>query len=432
MRNAKLAITSKQTNEYEMISKPSFWDIPQEIMPSMLFAITLSFRPSKAPFREYRSLVLLTRRKYPELPAFSIFLDDDVETTVSSKVIQEGMEVSNGDIECLTDFTLRVFRDVFQKVYDKEPEKMPYWLAPAIKAVQPNMASHPRQLIDWETISFVQNNEEISFSESIDPSFFINRFAYDPWDGRFRLFTTAIDDSLRPTDPPPSYVARRRFMDNIMSYCLSLSKNSRAKFFSSCNWNQPVFHAELVRLRRNLLDKMTDNEKESTTKCVVCIEALRISAVCAIAFSIFLSLLIRSQIPLPVATSCFAFPAIISRLDSYMIALQACDKLDLSIAPEYALEAFTKNSDNTEEHRNQQVHLQRGMGKNYERLEFLGDSFLKMATSIALFTQNPNNDEYDYHVNRMCLICNKNLFNSAIKKHIYMYIRSRGFSRYIF
>ena len=70
------------------------------------------------------------------------------------------------------------------------------------------------------------------------------------------------------------------------------------------------------------------------------------------------------------------------------------------------------------------------MGKNYERLEFLGDCFLKMATSISLFTQNPDDDEFDYHVNRMCLICNKNLFNTAVKKEVYKYIRSRGFSRY--
>lgn len=98
--------------------------------------------------------------------------------------------------------------------------------------------------------------------------------------------------------------------------------------------------------------------------------------------------------------------------------------------PDLALEAFTKDSDNTEEHRAQQIQFQRGMGKNYERLEFLGDCFLKMATSISLFAQNPDNDEFDFHVKRMCLICNKNLFNTAIKKEIYRYIRSQGFSRY--
>ena len=71
------------------------------------------------------------------------------------------------------------------------------------------------------------------------------------------------------------------------------------------------------------------------------------------------------------------------------------------------------------------------MGKNYERLEFIGDCFLKMATSIALFTQNPDNDEFEYHVKRMLLICNKNLFNTALKLKLYEYIRSQSFSRYV-
>lgn len=131
-------------------------------------------------------------------------------------------------------------------------------------------------------------------------------------------------------------------------------------------------------------------------------------------------------------TSVLAFPAIMNRLESYLIVMEGCQVLGLKVEPGYALEAFTKDSDNTEEHRSLQIHVQRGMGKNYERLEFLGDAFLKMATSIALFCQYPDDDEYDYHVNRMVLICNRNLFNAATKIGLYTYIRSRGFSRYVF
>lgn len=120
-----------------------------------------------------------------------------------------------------------------------------------------------------------------------------------------------------------------------------------------------------------------------------------------------------------------------NRLESYLIVLEGCQRLGLGIRLDYALEAFTKDSDNTEEHRTQQIQVERGMGKNYERLEFLGDSFLKMATSISLFCKHPDDDEYDYHVNRMCLICNRNLFNAATKINLYAYIRSRGFSRFL-
>lgn len=103
--------------------------------------------------------------------------------------------------------------------------------------------------------------------------------------------------------------------------------------------------------------------------------------------------------------------------------------LNLDVKSDLALEAFTKDSDNTEDHRDEQIHYQRGMGKNYERLEFLGDCFLKMATSISLFSQNPDNDEFEYHVKRMLLICNKNLYTTAVKTKLYEYIRSQSFSR---
>ena len=57
----------------------------------------------------------------------------------------------------------------------------------------------------------------------------------------------------------------------------------------------------------------------------------------------------------------YVFPSIVHRLESYLIALEGCDLLGLTVKPELALEAMTKDSDNTEEHKNNQIHLQRGM-----------------------------------------------------------------------
>lgn len=125
----------------------------------------------------------------------------------------------------------------------------------------------------------------------------------------------------------------------------------------------------------------------------------------------------------------YLLPVALYRIESCLIALEACEVLGLEVRPNLALEAMTKDSDNTEEHRSEQIHVQRGMGKNYERLEFIGDSFLKMATSISLFSKCPDNDEFEYHVRRMEMICNKNLFGVALKLRLYEYVRSKGFQR---
>jgi len=127
----------------------------------------------------------------------------------------------------------------------------------------------------------------------------------------------------------------------------------------------------------------------------------------------------------------YNLPAIIYRLESSLITLEACKEMGLDLRPDLALEAMTKDSANTEEHSVEQINQQTGMGNNYERLEFLGDSFLKMSTTIALFTRVPESDEFQYHVDRMVLICNKNLFNNALELKLEESIRTQGFNRRI-
>lgn len=66
------------------------------------------------------------------------------------------------------------------------------------------------------------------------------------------------------------------------------------------------------------------------------------------------------------------FPSISSRVDSYLHALDVCRILKVDIALDVALEAITKDADNTEEHGEDPQNKRRGMAENYERLEFLG------------------------------------------------------------
>ena len=134
----------------------------------------------------------------------------------------------------------------------------------------------------------------------------------------------------------------------------------------------------------------------------------------------------------------YLLPSIIHRIEQNLIALDACKLLGLDILPDLALEALTKDSENQGEDEGREstdifepINFQPGMGNNYERLEFLGDTFLKLATTIAVFTLIPNKDEFDYHVERMIMICNQNLFGVARSDGLKLeeYIRSKAFSR---
>lgn len=135
------------------------------------------------------------------------------------------------------------------------------------------------------------------------------------------------------------------------------------------------------------------------------------------------------KIPLDTVFMALIFPSILHRIDSVLIACDACRLLGLQVEPRLALEALTKDADNSDDHLAEQINFQTGMGRNYERLEFLGDTFLKMATTISIFTLKPNNDEFTYHVERMVLLCNRNLFNHAVDRNLQEYIRSKSFDR---
>jgi dsRNA-specific ribonuclease len=78
------------------------------------------------------------------------------------------------------------------------------------------------------------------------------------------------------------------------------------------------------------------------------------------------------------------------------------------------------------------------------RSEFIGDTFLKMATSLSVFVQKPDENEFESHVRRMEMLCNKNLMETAVGKkkvtsadgsqrdlQLYSYIRTDSFSRYV-
>lgn len=280
MRNAKLAIASKATNSYAMICKPTIWAKPHDTIPSSLYGAVIRFVPSTPLARDHQSLMLLTREKLPSIPSFPIFLDSGIETTIETRNVYGNFSVTLEGLEKLSTFTQAVFQDVFHKTFDSKPDRFPYWLAPVREdADTPNQDAESSAVVDWDTVAYVQENNNGRWSPEMENTVLLDRFLYDPWDGRKRYFPVAVDPNLRPSDQPPSYVPHRKWMNNIMEYSLSLSKNSRPKFFDHCSWNQPVLQVECVGLRRNFLDRSSEAEKGENVRCVVCPEPLVISAV---------------------------------------------------------------------------------------------------------------------------------------------------------
>ncbi|KAK6853137.1 hypothetical protein PG995_009949 [Apiospora arundinis] len=419
MRNARLALSSKKRHEYPMKMKPDIWS--QRGIPTGLYATVLRLTDPQAMGRSSRPLAILTRAPLPLVAGFQIFFGDSKSSGVQCVPLDRSMMVSLDETNALTTFTLRVFEDVFSKQYKHEPEKLPFYLAPLTHSHDTNVEQdfeHVRTLIDWDSLTALQGfqAEENGISATNN---YKDCFVTDPHDGSRKFYTIGRVEDMKPSDPQlPSAPkganrskGRRQAPNDIWNYSISLWSRSRANF--ERRDDLAVVEAEYIPLRRNLLDEF-EKPSDTENRCYICFQTLQIS-----------------PLSTDIVSMAYNLPAIIHRMESNLIALEACEALGLQVRPDLALEAMTKDSDNTEEHAEQKINFQRGMGNNYERLELLGDSFLKMSTTIALFARKADANEFQYHVDRMVMICNTNLFNHALELKLEESIRSKSFNRRI-
>ncbi|KAM0263988.1 hypothetical protein ACHAPA_008477 [Fusarium lateritium] len=412
MRNARLAINPNKKSEYSMRLRPDIWAERGEWTKFFATKISLDSMTVLAENLKECSMILLSRKQLPDLPQIPLFFGNGKSSTARLTPSKDSFQLTLEEADGLARFTLRVFADVFSKEYDATCSQFPYLLAP-VSLESSGSADSPSH-IDWDTVDLVRDHETLDW-ENAPEEFFIDKLVIDPYDGGRKLIIKGIDKTKKPSDPTPEGVpesrsrAYRTVEPTIKEYSNSLYQKSRLRV----QWreDQPVVKAELLPLRRNLLDEFQVDE-EVSKNCFIILEPLKVS-----------------PLPIGIVYMALTFPAIIHRVDSALIALDACDLLGISLSPDLALEAMTKDSDNTDEHDRQQINFQAGMGCNYERLEFLGDCFLKMATTISIYTVQPNRDECHYHIERMIMVNNRTLFNNAVGCKLQEYIRSKSFDR---
>ncbi|PHH50670.1 Dicer-like protein 1 [Ceratocystis fimbriata CBS 114723] len=416
MRNARLAITEKNKTGYSMISKPSAWDKSRshELSGDPLHGVAITLSTPVIPNEESTILVLLSYEKLPSLPDVHLFFGDGRTSFAQIRPLLGTVEKSK--ISALKNFTLRSFRDVFSKDFVPETANLPYFIAPSNKthdSYSPDL--EVSEIINWDIIDVCLSNDYLEIGSEAPEDFYKDKFCIDPYDGGRKLYLRGVRPDLHPLDLVPDGVPSPKFRDwrnvthNIKEYSISLWGPSRAK--RTWSDDQPVVEALQMSLRRNMLEDVQDgdNDRQTHSPCFVIMEPLRISA-----------------IPPSTVAMIATFPAIIHRIESTLIALEASSMLGLSIQPDLALAAVTKSKESANF---PMVGQRSAADEDYERLEFLGDSFLKMATTIALYTLIPSSNEYEYHVERMMLISNQNLFRNALKLKLYEYIRTVKFDR---
>jgi endoribonuclease Dicer len=289
MRNARLAVSSKKKEQYKMRIKPELWSALGE--PTELFAMALTLEDPTAPGRHSSPLLFLTRQPIQEIASFPLYFGKNRSSAVHCVPVPGRIELDDNQIQGLVAVTLTIFKDIFSKEYEATAAQLPYFLAPTLLHHGSDFTSVAdlTRIIDWDAVTFVRDNERIPYTFNNEPDdFFRNKYVADPYDGSRKFFLRGRRHDMKPTDlvpegiVAPGHRAWRISCKNqdILNY--SLSAWSKSRTFLTPREDQPVVEAEVLPIRRNLLDDHIGDDDLEPKPCFIVLEPLRISPVSVI------------------------------------------------------------------------------------------------------------------------------------------------------
>jgi endoribonuclease Dicer len=414
--NAKWAVDNKK-EKYETKIKPDFWRRGSPVVDK-LYAAVIRLNSSRRTSQPLKAFVLFSRDPLPDIPHFPLYLEDNISTEVDIERIPVAILVTPKELNDLTAYTLRsVFEDVFHKTYAHDNDAISYWLAP-FNETKHQIAGAPsfEHIVSVPELCIAQN-DRTTWEPGMATDLWCHKFLVDKYTGAFRYISYDVVPGATIHSPVPKSamgVPKKRKV-NVEQFTNGQWKKTRERNAIRVDLDQPVFECDLFQARRDFLDKAKVGEiAKNAIRCLVVPQQLEVG-----------------RLPPAMAFTIMAWPSILHRLESYLIALEAFSKLDLQVPADLALEAFTAIGDNDDDGDQTHSASLRGMGKNYERLEFIGDSLLKMTTTMTVFCIKSKAAESDLHCDRMQMLCNNNLFNVSKDESLklYQYARTNGFNR---
>jgi len=281
MRNALLALSEKKKGNYPMLIKPDFWKEGRDTVPDRLYLTIVDVEAGLD--RPHQPLCLLTRRPFPSLPRFPVYLANGKPSHVVSRPFATPFSLSSETLEMITRFTLRIYEDIYNKVYEYNTQKLSYWVLP-ILAHQEHISlscMSIEEILDMQQICKVYNQPTWKWTPDTNPDNLIDKYFVDPMNGGRRYYSNCYAPHLKPSDPVPAHVPRQnhKFMSTILDY--TDSRWTRSRDSSRWDQSQPVLEVEKIPFRRNHLAHVEDKERKefSDLKTYICPQPLNISNV---------------------------------------------------------------------------------------------------------------------------------------------------------
>ncbi|KAJ7667934.1 hypothetical protein DFH06DRAFT_1183971 [Mycena polygramma] len=379
---------------------PLFWTNPTGAATSLfptIITVNATSQPPHAP------LLLLTRQPLPTFPSFRLFFSGTPVTIQTYRGAP--FSIDTGKLLTLHMFTLRLCRAVVNKPFNCPLEDMPYFLCSLSPTWTPphnigrwelsNVADHvpwdsvARGALSWCTPLKYGRSEDVA--EDIEDAVIQDRST----ELTRRYDVLRVRPDLSPLSHPEDSPREAEY-SSLLEYC----KRVRTNFEGLKDEGQAIIEIS------SILSGVSRLDPSSRPPALTGPPPPRY---------LIPELCFKFTIPASTFRTGLIFPSIIRRLDSFLLVKELNARFFNHRISETLLDmAVTAPSTRME--------------YDYERLELLGDSFLKYLASIYVFVNEPSNKEGALHIARQHIVSNSTLFHSCDSVGLPSYIQAKSFS----
>ncbi|KAI0269161.1 hypothetical protein BC834DRAFT_820033 [Gloeopeniophorella convolvens] len=394
----QVSAASKQNGTHGYLrKKPDFWANVAALKSNRLYPTVITAHAQE----KHGPLVVLTRAHLPRFPSIKLF---DSGFTIRTDLRRgAGFEVDEDCLQDLYNYTLRVHRTIVNKPFICQPEDMPYFLAP-LKTSWSGFDRSPDDLscleevvndIPWGLVKLAAKSWVMPVETDDLDALVADAIVQDRWLEYTRRYSAVrLRRDMTPLSKPVDSPREAKY-ESFLEYC----QIRRKGFEGLKDHNQPMIEVDRVLPVVNRLTP-TSKAPPSSTKHPA---KYLIPELCA-----------YFTIPASTFRTALLLPSIMRRIDDMLLVKELNASLfDHSISETQLHAAISAPSVCAE--------------FDYERLELLGDAYLKYLSSIYLFVTNPSQHEGALHSARLRIISNRALLLNAESVGLAPYIQAKPF-----
>ncbi|KAF9349509.1 Dicer-like protein 1 [Mortierella sp. NVP85] len=359
----------------------------------------------------FRAICLLTHRPLPcQVAPFRLYIEGAPRTVTLKSCPTPGL-MKKDRLEKLHGFMLNLFHRMCRKKFQCELVDIPYLIAPLIKHFDTSQAIDT--LIAWDDVDQGQKEPSPFPDSNRDDETLLNCVATLKNDAGRDFFIKRVLRECRMDDPMPLHLIPAK---DITSWDEAIASEKavpltdkgrtfeayfRWKYRVDCPKDDILLSVERVRKMRNHLQQAIREEDKREDEVTMVIP---------------LSACMECPIRADVSRMAHLIPSVLYSLDSTLLVQEVRVRVGLmDTRLDLLQEAFTSTSANRD--------------YQYERLELLGDSFLKFSSTIRLYIVNPSKDEGQLHGHRIRIISNSALLKHAKGLELFQFINTTPFHR---